>query len=133
MSSLEQPFFSPARVREGARLESEQLAFEQRVGQRRAVDFEQRHRGARACVVNRFREDALAGAALALQKNRRVIGFGGLACDFEHAARRLVVRDHLAEVVASARLFDIVAHTRGARASRWHDEAWQSDRRGETV
>ena len=38
MSAFEQSFLASTRIREGARLESEQLAFEQRVGQRGAVD-----------------------------------------------------------------------------------------------
>jgi hypothetical protein len=59
-----------ARIGEGAGLESAEFSFEQRVGQRGAIDFEQRHRGKRASVVNGFGEDALAGSTF---PRRRIV------------------------------------------------------------
>jgi len=47
---LQQAFFASARVGEGSLLIPEQLAFQQSVGKGGAVDFQQRHRGARTSI-----------------------------------------------------------------------------------
>ena len=49
------------RTGKGALLVAEQLAFDERFGQRRAVDRDERHAPARAEVVNRARDEFLAG------------------------------------------------------------------------
>jgi len=64
--AFEQAYLATAGVGERPRLEAEQFAFQQSIGQRGAVEFEQRHRGARAGVMDGFREHALAGAAFSL-------------------------------------------------------------------
>ena len=65
---------APARggAGEGALLVAEQLALEQRLAERRAVDRDERARRARAPVVDGARRDLLAGAALAEQQHGRV-------------------------------------------------------------
>ena len=56
---------------------SEQLAFEQMLGNRRAIDNDKRPPGARAVVVDRAGDDFLASAALAEQQDRAVaVGHG---------------------------------------------------------
>ncbi|MGC4084975.1 MAG: hypothetical protein QM736_23380 [Vicinamibacterales bacterium] len=51
---------------------SKQLRFEQRLGQRGAVDADERRRGARTLIVNQPDDELLAGAALAVDEHRRV-------------------------------------------------------------
>src|SRR5690606_23138635 len=58
-------------ARERALLEAEQLRLEQRLRDRGAVDRNERLLRARAQVVDRAREELLAGAALAEQQRRR--------------------------------------------------------------
>ena len=60
---------APARV-------AEQLALEQRLGQRRAVDRDERPARAPPLLVQRARDQLLAGAALARDQHRRVGGRG---------------------------------------------------------
>ena len=55
-------------------------------------------------------ENAFPGAAFALQQDGGVIGFGGLARDFQHAAGGVVQGNDLAEIVTSAGEFHIVTH-----------------------
>ena len=57
---------------ERALLVAEQLGLEQVLGDRRAVDRDERPVGARAERVQRAREQLLAGAALAFEQHRRV-------------------------------------------------------------
>ncbi len=66
----------PLLLRHGAgerpALVPEQLAFEERLGERRAVDRHERAAGARAVLVDGPRHELLPGAALARQEDRRV-------------------------------------------------------------
>ena len=62
---LEAPFAAAGRAREGALLVAEQLALEQRLGQRRAVELDERCRRAGAVLVDSLRDELLARAALA--------------------------------------------------------------------
>ena len=109
MRALEQAFFAAARVGESAGFESEEFAFEQRVRERGAVQFDERHGCARAGVVDGFGEHSFAGAAFALNKDGGVVGLGGFAGDFEHAASVGIFGDDASEVVASLGLLDVVA------------------------
>ena len=68
---LEQAALLLARIGERAALVTEQLAFEQRLGQRRAGDVHERPGRAIARVVQDLRGEILAGAALAGQQHRR--------------------------------------------------------------
>src|SRR5262245_22079977 len=58
-------------ARERSALVTEQLRLEQRLGDRRAIDDDERPLGARACVVDRARDQLLAGARLALDEHGR--------------------------------------------------------------
>ena len=60
------------RTGEGASHVAEQLGFEQRLGQRRAVDAHERRRGARALIVDQPDDELLAGAALAVDEHGRI-------------------------------------------------------------
>ena len=69
--------FDPAdillhRAGEGPLLVAEELAFEQCLGDGGAVDRDERRRGAPAQLVDRLRQQLLAGAALAEQQYRNV-------------------------------------------------------------
>ena len=75
------------RAGERAARVAEQLAREQLLGQRRAVDHDERLARRACCARGRAREHALAGAVLAAQQDRRVRGRG--------AARELERRAHL--------------------------------------
>src|SRR4029453_15109370 len=68
---LEEPAPAPLGAGEGALLEAEELGLEQVVGQRAAVDRDEAPRGARALLVDRARDELLAGASLALDQHRR--------------------------------------------------------------
>ena len=57
---------------EGAALDAEELRLEQSLGDRRAVDRDERPRAARRELVQRARRELLAGAALAGEENRRL-------------------------------------------------------------
>src|SRR5258708_3016052 len=74
------------RAVEGAALVAEQLALEDRFGDRRAVDRHERPRRARRVLVQRAREQLLAGAALAEQQHGGLAG-RRLADDVEHRAQ----------------------------------------------
>src|SRR5690606_28839692 len=69
VGELEPAALALGRTRERALLVAEQLALEQLLAQRRAVDRHERLRRARAPGVNRARRDLLAGAALAEQQH----------------------------------------------------------------
>src|ERR1043166_7634302 len=58
------------RAREGALLVAEQLALEQRLGQRGAVDGDERLAAARREIVDPLRDELLARARLALDQDR---------------------------------------------------------------
>ena len=78
VGGLEEPGLRAPRVREGAPLEAEHLGLEQGLGDRRAVHVHERPIGARAGPVDHPREEALAGAGLALDEDRRQPpGLGG--------------------------------------------------------
>src|SRR5437899_13108375 len=72
MRELELARLALRRAGERAFLVAEELRFEQRLGNRSAVDRDKRSIGARAQRVQRAREELLPGAALALEQNRRV-------------------------------------------------------------
>ena len=99
---------------EGAALVAEQLAFEQRLGQRRARDVHERPRRAVAGVVQHFRGEVLAGAALAGQQHRRRRAGGDLLQQRLHAAidRRALADDAIDAVRAAPGV------ARSARTSR---------------
>ena len=66
-----------SRIRERASLVPEELVFEQRVGQRSAVDGHEGFARAIAQVMNRARDELLAGAGFAGDENRGVALCGG--------------------------------------------------------
>jgi hypothetical protein len=109
MGAFQQSFLPPARVRKRTGLEAKKFAFQKSIRQRSTVQFQQWHGGTRAGIVNGLRKHAFAGAAFALQQNRGVLRLGRFACNFEHAARGFVLGHDFAEVITSARLFDVVA------------------------
>ena len=78
---LEQAGLVAHRPGEGAADVAEQLGFEQRLGQRRAVDRHERRRRARALIVDHPDDELLAGAALAVDQDGRV--------ERRHARRQL--------------------------------------------
>jgi hypothetical protein len=65
--------------------------------------------------MNGFCEHALAGPALALQKNGRVVRFRRLACHFQDPAGGFIESNDFAEVVSSPREFHVVAHAHTQR------------------
>ena len=71
---LEQAWLALRRPRERAALEAEQLALEQRLGQGRAVDAEQRRVGARRALVQPPRHDLLADAGLSQDEHVDLAG-----------------------------------------------------------
>ena len=86
------------RARERALLVAEQLRLEQRLGQRAAVDLDERPARAARARVDRARHQLLAGARLAVDIDRRVGGrdlFDGL----EHRAHRRRLADDLGEAI----------------------------------
>src|SRR6185436_5637236 len=68
---LEAPGLLAGRSREGSLLVAEELALDQRLGQRRAVEGDERSLAARRHRVDDARHQALAGAALAADQDRR--------------------------------------------------------------
>ena len=89
---LEQPRLRLAGVSEGAPLESEQFRLDERLGERRAVDVDERAVDAGPSPVDRPGEQSLAGAGLALDQDRRQTPRLGPAC--EEARELLSDRDH---------------------------------------
>ena len=71
MRQLEPPLFVSGRSREGTLHMAEQFAFQQPRRQRRAMDADERPIAARAVVVNGFRKQLLAGAALSSDQHTR--------------------------------------------------------------
>ena len=80
---------------EGAALVAEELALEQLARQRRAVDRDERLRAARTRGVDVARHQLLAGAALALEQDRRAARRDARG-DREHALQRRGARDDAA-------------------------------------
>ena len=110
-ADLEQAALLPVGAGERAALVAEQLALEQRLGQRRAGDVHERLRGAVAVVVQHLGREILAGAALAGQQHRR------------RRARRDLLQQRLdASTIAGALADDAVEAVglRLARAQRAH-------------
>ena len=70
-ASSKQPCAAIGRAGERALLVAEDLALEQRLRNRRAVDRDERKRRARAELVDRLRDQLLAGARLAGDQHRR--------------------------------------------------------------
>jgi hypothetical protein len=74
---LEESCLRSPGVREGAALESEQLGLEQGGRNRRAIDVDERARGAPTCPMQKTGDHALAGPRLPEQEHRRQsTGFG---------------------------------------------------------
>ena len=71
MRELEEPGLGLVGARERAALIPEQLRFEQIVGNRRTVDVDERSSRAGARPVDGPHDEALAGAGLAAQEDRR--------------------------------------------------------------
>ena len=88
-ASSKRPFFERVRAGERALLVAEELRLDQILRQRRAVHLDERLLRARRVVVDRVRDQLLAGARLAAQQHRRV--------------RRRDLRDLLVHLAASAR------------------------------
>ena len=89
----------PIRAGERAALVAEQLAFQQRLRQRRAGDVHERLRGAIAGVVNDLRREILAGSALAGQQHRRRRAGGDLLQQRAHADHDVALADDPLEAV----------------------------------
>ena len=109
-------------VGEGPFLVAEQLAFEQRLGDRRAVDGDERLIAAAAEVVDRLADDFLAGAVFAEDQHRQV-GVGDAA---NRRAQRLDRRAVADQLHAFGRLVDDlpvrveqVARTAACSPARW--------------
>ena len=71
VSRLEQPRFGFTGVGEGAPLVAEQLGLQERLGDRRAVDRDERATLSRPCVVESPCEQSLAGPGLAEDQDGR--------------------------------------------------------------
>src|SRR5262249_16189989 len=99
IGELHQPLLPPARVGEGAFLVAEQLALEERLRDRRAVDFHERAVAARALVVQTFRDELLAGSALAMNEDRVRLAARELADDLAQAPRGIRFADELIALV----------------------------------
>ena len=69
---LEESSLRAGRVGERPPLEAEQLRFEQRRGDRRAVDLDEGPVATRAFLMDQFRNEPLARSRFALQKDRWV-------------------------------------------------------------
>src|SRR4029077_21244669 len=101
-----QPRLGLACARERAALPAEQLGFQERLRDGRAVDVDERPPGTNARAMNRRRHQALAGSRLAENQNRRRAP-GGLRLPPEHAEHLLaqsrdswIAADKAAEVGA---------------------------------
>src|SRR5688572_20348511 len=100
---LEAPFAAVGRAGERALLVPEDLALEQRLRNRRAVDRHERLLGARAQLVDRLGDELLAGARLAPDQHRRRRR-GGLLDDLVDLAHARTAADHVAEAAVLAQL-----------------------------
>jgi len=79
------------------------FAFDQRVGQRRAIDSDKRHGRAAAARVDFARHQLLPGAALALNQDRD-IGGSHTFDDFEHLLHGRTGADHGLEAAVATQL-----------------------------
>ena len=89
---LEAPFALSHGAREGAALVTEQLRLDERLGERRAVDRDERRALARATRVERVRDQLLAGAALAADEHGRIALRDGVDALDELLHRRACAR-----------------------------------------
>src|SRR5262249_20951592 len=87
------------RAGERAFLVAEQLRLEERRGQRRAIDRNERAVFAPALEMNRARAELLAGAGFAADEHGRV-GLGGALDDMERPPHGLGFAEQLAKTVA---------------------------------
>jgi hypothetical protein len=71
VGGLEEPRLGAPRIGEGTALEAKQFGFEQRLGDCRAVDVDERPPGSGATLVEDTGDDALAGPGLALDEHGR--------------------------------------------------------------
>ncbi len=120
----EQPGAIAHRAGERAAHVAEQLALEQRVGDRADVDADERPLVARRQVVQRARHHLLAGARLAGDQHRR-LRRGDLAQELEQPLHRRRLADHAIEAEAPLELgpeLEVVAHQRALlEGARDHD------------
>ena len=93
------------RAGEGAALVPEELALDQLAAERRAVDLHHRLRAPRAPVVERVRDQLLAGAALAADEHRHV-GVGDPVDGLEQPAHRRAGADDALEAVGAVHLLE---------------------------
>src|SRR5215204_1081343 len=103
MRQLEDPGAPIVRAGERAFLVAEDFALEQRLGNRRAVDRDERERGARTELVDRLGHELLAGTRLAPDQHRRARR-GRLFDDAVNAADARAVADDPAEASLLAQL-----------------------------
>src|SRR5690606_13766264 len=103
LGELEAPGARAVRAGEGAALDAEELALEQVLRDRRAIDRDERPRPPRRELVERARRELLAGAALAGEQHRGV-GRGELADPHVERLHRGRAADELDQAVALADL-----------------------------
>ena len=112
---------------------AEELALQERLGERRAVDGDERAAGARARRVDGARERALARAGLADDEHRR-LGVRHARGDVEDLAHRRALRDQAAEAdarrAASARRLRASPRTRASSSARPRKSASSSSLKG---
>ena len=96
---------------------AEELRLEQRVGERAAIDGDERPGLARAVEMNRARDELLARAALALDEHGR-LRRGDAIEPREHGLHRGPVADEVRVVVASLERGLLLAHLLGEPADR---------------
>src|SRR5690606_17305565 len=96
VGDLEQAALGGLGVGEGAALVAEQLALDELLGERRAVDRDERARAARAARVDGARDDVLAGAALAEEQDRGRVDLLEALEHAEHGRQRGRAPDEVA-------------------------------------
>ena len=84
MGGLEQPRLRLAGIREGPALEAEELRFQQRAGDRRAIDVDEGSAGSRPAAVDRVGKQALSGPRLSEDEDRGLTA-GALALPCQEA------------------------------------------------
>jgi len=124
---LEEPRLRRARVGERALLEAEQLGLEQRLGNRDAVDGDERSGRTRAPAMDRVREQTFAGSGLPLDEDRREAAGRGRRAqqtldrrargdDRRTSAEQLRQRAHGAAILARTAVPSISHRQKGRRA-----------------
>src|SRR5690242_12471243 len=93
ISKFEQPGLRDRGTRERALFVAKQLALEELLGNRRAIDIHERRSTPRTVVVNRARDQFLSRASLAREQHRH----GGARYDARRAIQRRTQCDALAE------------------------------------